>query len=388
MPRHRTGTIRTLPSGKVQAIVRDPATDRQVPLGVFADEQAARKAIELAHRDIDRGLFDSPTVGKIRLAAYAEEFLERPLAPRTVEEYRRLLRNYVVPSLGRYRLEAITPIIVRRWHTAMVNTNPESMQPAKAYRLLHAIMAMAIRELMPRAVNPCNIEGAGVEYSPERPHIDVPEVIAIATAAKPHRRALILVAGVGGLRLGELASLHRSDCDVKDMKSARVHVRRAHDGKGGAKRPKGTAVAKRPVPISATTAMILAEHLENHVGPEPDAIVFAGPKGGPLRSSNWSVEFRQACADSGAELPANLHFHDLRGTASTMFLAEGASIRDVMHLLGHSTERAAKRYQHSSSSRLARLANQLDDRIAAELLAAQAKDDQTVVAFRRSRKGS
>jgi hypothetical protein len=52
---------------------------------------------------------------------------------------------------------------------------------AKAYRLLHAIFQAAVDDQMVRR-NPCRIEGAGKEESPQREVVSLPVVFAIADA--------------------------------------------------------------------------------------------------------------------------------------------------------------------------------------------------------------
>lgn len=47
----------------------------------------------------------------------------------------------------------------------------------------------------------------------------------------------------------------------------------------------------------------------------------------------------------------DLHFHDLRHTGNTMAAGQGASLRELMERLGHSSARAALIYQHATRER-------------------------------------
>ena len=87
------------------------------------------------------------------------------------------------------------------------------------------------------------------------------------------------------------------------------------------------------------------------------ALVFTGAKGAPLRRSNWSVKWRAACRAVGVE---RLRFHDLRHTCNTLTAATGASTRELMHRLGHSSAAAALRYQRATKERDAVIARALD----------------------------
>jgi hypothetical protein len=55
-------------------------------------------------------------------------------------------------------------------------------------------------------------------------------------------------------------------------------------------------------------------------------------------------------ARTSADLPG-LHFHDLRHTGGTLTAATGASLKELMARLGHSSVRAAMIYQHATRDR-------------------------------------
>ncbi|MFF4017906.1 tyrosine-type recombinase/integrase [Streptomyces sp. NPDC001843] len=52
-----------------------------------------------------------------------------------------------------------------------------------------------------------------------------------------------------------------------------------------------------------------------------------------------------------AGVSAELHFHDLRHTGNTLASTAGASTRELMTRMGHSSSRAALIYQHMTSDR-------------------------------------
>jgi len=76
--------------------------------------------------------------------------------------------------------------------------------------------------------------------------------------------------------------------------------------------------------------------------------VFVGPKGGRLRRSNFNIIWVRARDATGL---SGLHLHDLRHTGSTMAASTGASLRELMERLGHSSPRAALIYQHATRDR-------------------------------------
>jgi integrase len=81
---------------------------------------------------------------------------------------------------------------------------------------------------------------------------------------------------------------------------------------------------------------------------QPNGLVFIGPKVGRLRRSNFRKFWHRARGVVG--LP-ELHFHDLRHTGNTMAAAQGASLRELMERMGHSSPRAALIYLHATRER-------------------------------------
>ena len=110
-------------------------------------------------------------------------------------------------------------------------------------------------------------------------------------------------------------------------------------------------------------AAALAEHLATSSEPGPEGLVFTSAEGGLLRRSNFNRRvWRPATRAVGL---AGLRFHDLRHTSATLSIAAGASTRELMARMGHSSSAAALRYQHVMAGRDAAIAAALDELIEA-----------------------
>jgi integrase len=235
---------------------------------------------------------------------------------------------------------------------------------AKAYRLLHAIFTTAVDEDRMVNRNPCRIEDAGKEESPERQTVPLPVVFALAKAVPVRYRALVLLATFADLRWGELAGLRRENIDL-DACEVRIVETVAELDKGGLRpeTPKSQA-GRRTVAFPADLVPELRWHLERFAEDGPRGLVFVGPKGGRLRRSNFRKIWHKA--RESVELP-DLHFHDLRHTGGTLSAATGASLKELMARLGHSSVRAALIYQHATRDR---------DRAIAEALGSLVREAQ------------
>ncbi len=209
------------------------------------------------------------------------------------------------------------------------------------------------------ARNPCRIRGAGAEPTAERPVLTIEQVLKLSETVPARYSLLVLVATFGSLRWGEAIALRRQDIDLD---GGRLTVKRTLSERSTGQiiegPPKSRAGA-RVVALPRAIADRLAEHLAEMAADEPDALVFAGDTGVPLRRSNFNRQCRwpQSVAAIGA---AGLHFHDLRHTGNHLAAQSGASLRDLMLRMGHDSMRAALIYQHATQTGDEKIADALD----------------------------
>jgi integrase len=227
---------------------------------------------------------------------------------------------------------------------------------AKAYRLLRRILNVAVEAgYLPR--NPVAIKGAELERAAEMRHWSIPQLNALAEAVPGRYRALVLVAGYGGLRWGELVGLRRHRVDLAE---GRIHVVEQAAEVAGKfiESPPKTLAGQRVVVLPAVAVAALAEHLEEFAAPEPDGLVFPSGRGTYLQRSNFSrLVWRPAVQQLGVD---GLRFHDLRHTAATLAAAAGATTRELMERMGHTSSAVAMRYQHVMADRQGTIAAALD----------------------------
>lgn len=133
------------------------------------------------------------------------------------------------------------------------------------------------------------------------------------------------------------------------MSSTRLLLRN-QPGKGSPHfdTPKSRA-GTRTVAFPEEIAGEIRWHLEKFAEPGKQGLVFVGPKGGKLRRSNFHASVWSKAREA-AGMP-NLHIHDLRHTGGTLSAATGATLKELMARLGHSSVRAAMIYQHASQDR-------------------------------------
>jgi integrase len=354
MAKRRFGRVRTLASGRYQARYPGPDGIDRPASQTFATKKDADVWLTLKEAEIRRGDWMDPDAGKVAFGAYAANWInDQVLKPRTDGLYRGLLKNHLAAAFGNVDIGDIREGDIRRWRKERLDAGRRQSRPfgpvtvAKAYRLLHTIMNTAVDDGLIRR-NPCRIKGAGQEDSPERPVISAAMLIELLDHVPPRYRALLLLATFASLRFGELAGLRRGELDL-DACLVRVAMSTAEmsDGRLIDHDPKSRA-GLRAVAFPKEIVPELRWHLERFAVAGVDGLAFVGPKGGRLRRSNFHVIWAKARDAIGMR---ELHFHDLRHTGNTMAAGQGASLRELMERMGHSSTRAALIYLHATRER-------------------------------------
>ncbi len=354
MTRRHFGSVRKRSSGRWQATYWHDARLHSAPQ-TFATKSDALAYLSIVEADIHRGAWIGPRAGKVTLRDYSAEWLARrpDLAVRTVELYRYLLDDHIVPELGSSTLAALAPSKIRGWHAKAAQAHPSTA--AKAYRLLSSIMRTAVTDGLLLA-SPCKVTGGGTERAGERPIATLAEIDALAAAMSERFRLIVLLATWCQLRRGELLGLRRRDIDglqtTVNIEQSRTFTR---DGRSLVKEPKSPA-GRRTLAVPPHVVDSINDHLARFTGADPSAFVFTGTTGVPLTPGVLQKAWKKARESVGR---TDLHLHDLRHTGLTLAAATGATTAELMHRAGHASADAALRYQHATKDR---------DRVLAEAL--------------------
>jgi integrase len=356
--------------GRWRARYRGP--DGRERSQTFDGKVDAERWLAQVETDKARGQWVDPAAGRIAFEAWFAEWMATTtdLRPNTRALYEYLGRRYLLPGFGSKELAKVTAIDIRRWLAGMRGTKLSKNTVAKAYRLLSHVMTTAADEgLIGRS--PCVIKGAGTEHLPEMQFATVDQVAEVADAVGPRYRALVLLAAFGGLRWGELGGLRRRRVDLLHRTVTVAEILTEVNGRLDIGPPK-TEAGRRTVVLSAFLLDELASHLEQRGAPGPEGLVFPAPEGGPMRRSNFRRRTWEP-ATRTVGVPG-LRFHDLRHSAGTLSAVAGATTKELMARMGHSSPRAALIYQHATAERDGAIADALD-RLVAGTLAASSRPE-------------
>jgi integrase len=289
------------------------------------DAQAALKELI---RAADAGLApgQASTV-ETYMAWWLDDVVKGTVTPGTIERYDQAIRLWIVPHLGKIRLNKLTPAHVQ----AMLRRLEERGLSAASRNLARSVLVRALRWAEQTNIigrNPARIVQGPKATRRISDALTADEALAVLAQARGDRfEALAVVLLRLGLRRGEALGLQWVDVDID---GAELTVA---SGK--------TAAAARTIPLVAGTAAALREHrrrqLEERVAAGPlwqdTGHVFTREDGRPVDprvALGWWHRLTKAA------LGQRYRLHAARHTTAVLLLDQGVALETVSAVLGHS----------------------------------------------------
>ena len=272
------------------------------------------------------------------------------LAPTTADQYERIARLYIIPTIGKVKLEDIKPPTVRRMLATLTDQGLSPATARQARSVLSAALQQAVFDglILSNPVrgvrSPRQTATGGRTLTPD-------EARTLLSAAQGHEyEALVYVLLSLGLRRGEALGLSWADVDL-DGKSPRLTVRRAlkKDARDRTylDEPK-TQRSRRTIHLPGTLVDVLRRHKVRQAEQRlafgegwggrwaEEDLVFTSSIGTALdpRRVTRTVEAIAIDAGLGKWTP-----HELRHSAASLLLAQNVPLKVVSEMLGHSSIR-------------------------------------------------
>jgi integrase len=278
------------------------------------------------------------------VAEYLEYWLHQAVKPRvrplTFAGYSVNVRKHLVPTLGKIRLDRLTPQDVQE----MMNERLAAGLSAKTVGYMHQVLRTALElarrwEIIDR--NVASLVDPPRRVRPNIRPLEPAEARSFLESLRGNRlEALFSVALALGLRQGEALGLRWEDID---MASGVLRIRnqlQRINGRLTLVEPK-TERSRRALVVPPTILEHLRDHEKRQVAERlwagskwtESGMVFANRSGGPLQARNVIREFHKALKTAGLN---RIRFHDLRHSCATLLLVQHVPARVVMAVLGHS----------------------------------------------------
>jgi integrase len=288
----------------------------------------------------------APTLADLA-ARFLAEYAEAKRKASTAKEYRRLLENVIIPTLGKQKVAQLTRADVARFHHSHRGTPIEAN---RALALLSTLFnwADSVGE-RPDGSNPCR----HVERFPQRSRerfLSADELTRLGEAlaaweGSPYAAAAIKLLVFTGARLGEILGLEWEWINFERGEA------RLPDSKTGAK-----------------TLHLPAPALEVLAGlPRREGVpyVLGGKRGTTFVEEPWRRIRKAAGLD-------DVRLHDLRHSFASVAAAGGMGLPIIGKMLGHTQAQTTQRYAHLASDPVKAAAAQVADKIAAAMQGSRA----------------
>ena len=336
--------------------------DAELPNGrktrkyVYGRTQAeAKKKLDAARRDKADGLLvaKSPTVEKW-MADYLEKRKKppKPLKPNTWNGYESKTRTYIVPALGKRRLDQLKPRHIEALYDDMRGTGLQE----STVRQTHSILAKALKEAVRKGLlsrSPMDrVDPPGTETN-EREQFTIDQAARALKAAGDSARWWLAL--FYGMRQGEVLGM-QWEYVYWGTQSFSIEKTRQNDYGFGTPilgTPKSKA-SRRELPMLPQIEVRL-RLLWEEMGRPTSGYVFPNARGNLMDQkrdwANWRAFLDSATVVPHAPLPY-IALHAARNTAASLMEASGIPDRVVMQILGQSTLKVTHRYQRAELERL------------------------------------
>ncbi len=235
---------------------------------------STKKAAEALKVKIERELAEG-TFGIKRDNPTFQEFARRFLRvkkgtvkPSTQEFYSRTINNYLLPHFRKLHVSEVTPSRVQELLERLADDGKSPATQAKALRTVRVIMRWALTlELIER--DPTLAIRAPKVSRKELVFLDPPQFNQLLAACEGNLHILTAIAGMTGLREGEIVALKWKDVDFEN---GVIRVMRNYFPGHGFSDLKSLS-SRRAVPMVNTLKNILLSHWQAHERPGEEELV-------------------------------------------------------------------------------------------------------------------
>jgi integrase len=325
-----------LSDGSRAYLVRFRTPDGQQRSKQFKRKRDAEAYVNLVEVDRLQGALVDPRLGRITVGEWWDQWWPTVthLRPSTRARDAQYFRTHVRPVFGTTPLGKLDRTVLRSWVASLGSVDGSNLAPATTHRCV---------QLLNQCVNAA-FEDRLIQHNPvaklplpkiERPEVRFlayDEVWHLADTIDPRYRAFVMLGGFGGLRLGEMLGLRWGRVDLLRRRVQVAETLVDIEGHVSFGPPK-TKAAVRSVPLPR----LVCDELSVLATPgiEPDALVFRSPEGLPVRPGLFRRRFWTPAVTAAGLAP--LRIHDLRHTAVSLWIANGADPKRVATLAGHTS---------------------------------------------------
>ena len=282
------------------------------------------------------------------LSIWQSEYLTS-VKPSTAYLYQRDLELYILPQLGRYRLDELTPTIIQKFYNRLLHPTQTIAKPLspKTVKDIHGVLHQALEQAVQNGElekNPSNACKLPKITKKEVKPLEETQVLSFLQLIEGHSHEyLYKITLFTGLREGEVLGL---TWDCVDFKNGFLTIKqqlRKEQKKGGEyyfSTPKSGKA--RTLSISPSVVQLFRYQQQKQMLMKAECndswintnLVFTNKYGDRLSYRTVYDCFKRVARKMGR---SDLRFHDLRHTYAVISIKNGDDIKTVQNNLGHAT---------------------------------------------------
>ena len=328
----------------------DSGTGKQIQRSITGKTQKeVAQKLKAATAAIDEGTYTAPSKMTVSqwLDIWTAEYLGA-VKPRTVDNYKGVVRSRIKPGLGAIKLDALTPHTIQSFYNGLSKPHNGSQGLApKTVKNIHGILHKALQQAVANGyikANPADHCILPRAVRRELKPMDEDMISAFLKAIQGHQfEDLFIVTLFTGMREGEALGL-LWDCVDLDRRTITVdkQLQLIRGSRGQyqmvpTKNSKGRTLAIAPT-VAATLKRVRLRQLENRLRYgecwDQSGFVFTDDLGHHLSASSVYKSFKKVMEQIGSP---ETRFHDLRHSYAVASIRSGNDIKTVQENLGHAT---------------------------------------------------
>lgn len=329
--------------------VPDPVTGKTKPqwVGGFDSANSAKLARDKARVSLGNRDYVPPT--KLTVGEYLNTWLNahaRKIKPTTLNRYKELINDYLVPRLGTIKLQDLKPIHIEQFYNSMADLPGKSgrkLSPrtaSQAGAILKTALKQAVEVENLITINPATRVRLPKSTTNTPTPFTLSELKQFLDVASSHRLYFYFrLSAFTGARRGELLALRWSDFDGKAISISKNRTKAGREVVE-LNSTKGGNNGQRRVPLDIETIEQFQVHRKNQLKErlamgqhwQETGYVFVQENGLPLSTNTVSDLYRKLIKKAGLR-PNRLH--DQRHLHATELLRLGEPLHVVAQRLGH-----------------------------------------------------
>lgn len=364
----------------IEAGWTERGTRRRITLKARTKLEVQARLQDAQHRIAAEGTA-AQAHARVTVKRWADKWLEqrqRVVRPGTFVSDRSGVSRWIVPSIGHLRLDALTPVDIRRVTTVQEEAGLAPSTVQRTHAVLAKILADAVAEGYSVPQRAREVGSPGVGHSP-RQALSVEDARKILTVASVKPDVSRWVAAlIGGLRPAEALGLtwEMVDFDSETMTLAwqlkALPYAESRRPESGFRVPRGfesrqvhgayhlvrpkTRAGSRVIPLVPALVESLSSWTD--CAPiSPHGLVWPREDGTPRSAAQDRRQWYELAEQAGVTvtLPDGSRrkplLYEARHTAATLMLANGVDQTTIKAVLGHSSVLSTQSYLHTDTER-------------------------------------